>query len=451
MKKQGFTLIELLAVIIILAVIALIATPMIMNYVEDARDGALKTTARNIIEVAETEYTKQLAITNQPVIQFSDLKYSGEKIEDGALSFDDDGLANLAIYKDNKCVYRYAGEEEILLDKVLTKEECLGKFDDVTAINGVELLLSKANDSSITSYTAGNKGEMYTFSHPATVQTGELTDYRYIGNVPNNYITFNNETWRIIGVFDRRIKIVKDTSIGNLSWDSKQSGVGSSTGSGSNDWTDSQLMYMLNPTSFSLKEGYTNDGTYIRDANNKIVYQLGCLPEETDGSSYNCTANTWSLDATALSQVDSVTWYLGGMEIRDYNYEVYEDISYSFERGTTVYSGRQASWQGKVGLMYPSDYLHTYAYGVNDQCLDLFNCFSPDAESSWLYSSKSQWFISPFSHEPDWVFFAYGLDGLYYAAFATLQFVVRPTVHLRPDIKLTGTGTSTDPYQIVTD
>jgi len=41
-KKTGFTLIELLAVIIILAVIALIATPIVLNVVDNARESARK-------------------------------------------------------------------------------------------------------------------------------------------------------------------------------------------------------------------------------------------------------------------------------------------------------------------------------------------------------------------------------------------------------------------------
>ena len=62
-------------------------------------------------------------------------------------------------------------------------------------------LVAKANPVTVTNYTDGDTGEMYTFEHPATTQTGALTDYRYIGANPNNYVTFNNELWRIIGVF----------------------------------------------------------------------------------------------------------------------------------------------------------------------------------------------------------------------------------------------------------
>ena len=127
-------------------------------------------------------------------------------------------------------------------------------------------LVSKANPSTLMYADATNsqRAEMWTFSHDTTEQVEATTDYRYIGSSPNNYITYNDEVWRIIGVFDGRIKIIKDTSIGSMSWDYKKSGVGSSIADyGSNDWSDSQLMYMLNPTSYKLKDGYSSDGTYI--------------------------------------------------------------------------------------------------------------------------------------------------------------------------------------------
>lgn len=54
MKRQGFTLIELLAVIVIMAIIALIATPLILNVIDKANQGAFKDSIYGIMKAAET-------------------------------------------------------------------------------------------------------------------------------------------------------------------------------------------------------------------------------------------------------------------------------------------------------------------------------------------------------------------------------------------------------------
>ena len=56
--KSGFTLIELLAVIIILAIIALIATPIILNVINNARKGALVESSRAFAK--QLEYNQSL-------------------------------------------------------------------------------------------------------------------------------------------------------------------------------------------------------------------------------------------------------------------------------------------------------------------------------------------------------------------------------------------------------
>ena len=61
MKRKGFTLIELLAVIVVLAIIALIATPIVMNTIEKSKKGAAERTADNYIDAVETAVaTKRL-------------------------------------------------------------------------------------------------------------------------------------------------------------------------------------------------------------------------------------------------------------------------------------------------------------------------------------------------------------------------------------------------------
>ena len=77
MKKYGFTLIELLAVIVVLAIIALIATPIVMNVISNASKGAAERSADNYIKAVETLIaTKRL---------------DGEPVEDGVYTIRADG------------------------------------------------------------------------------------------------------------------------------------------------------------------------------------------------------------------------------------------------------------------------------------------------------------------------------------------------------------------------
>ena len=60
MNKKGFTLIELLAVIVILAIIALIAAPKVLNIIENSRKQAVIESTRGIARTAKNFYAKQV-------------------------------------------------------------------------------------------------------------------------------------------------------------------------------------------------------------------------------------------------------------------------------------------------------------------------------------------------------------------------------------------------------
>ena len=102
-------------------------------------------------------------------------------------------------------------------------------------INGIQNMenITIATDKLIALTNNKDNSGLYTITHAkdSTLQIGtneDITEYRYRGASPKNYVTFNGETWRILGVFptddgtgkiENRIKLIKDQSIGEYKWD----------------------------------------------------------------------------------------------------------------------------------------------------------------------------------------------------------------------------------------
>lgn len=76
--KKGFTLIELLAVIIILAIVALIATPIILDVVEDARKSAAKSETSMILSGIQSYCATEDMKVQMGSVQASAAKCSGK-------------------------------------------------------------------------------------------------------------------------------------------------------------------------------------------------------------------------------------------------------------------------------------------------------------------------------------------------------------------------------------
>lgn len=70
-NKKGFTLIELLAVIVILAIIALIATPIILNMINDAKKSAAKDSAYAYQDAAEKYVVMHQMASNGVATEYS--------------------------------------------------------------------------------------------------------------------------------------------------------------------------------------------------------------------------------------------------------------------------------------------------------------------------------------------------------------------------------------------
>ncbi len=114
-KEKGFTLIELLAVIVILAIIALIATPMVLSMIEKARKSAFMDSAYGIIaaELAVAEnMLEEKAIENVYEAPFEGLKFGGTKPE-GIVMVDKEGKVAIALHNNKWCAIKEAIESEV--------------------------------------------------------------------------------------------------------------------------------------------------------------------------------------------------------------------------------------------------------------------------------------------------------------------------------------------------
>ena len=83
MNKKGFTLIELLAVIIVLAIIALIATPIIFNVIENAKLKSLENSTYGVVDAVRMQYMENLMNSTDGTVDLSgdvkDITVSGEQ------------------------------------------------------------------------------------------------------------------------------------------------------------------------------------------------------------------------------------------------------------------------------------------------------------------------------------------------------------------------------------
>ena len=484
-KGHGFTLIELIAVLVIMAILALIVTPLVMSIIRKAKISARKRSVDaygRSVELAiatylldngkfptneqlpnlEVEYSGSTVVCNVMSMKENGGLYLSEckvnnvdvkdsSTEDGWYHYGTRDLTNeefvdmygdalktasVAYFNTNgtpvedytTLTIDYKGkpvacEVTVNYDGTIYMTKCKVNNVDVTSdtedgyyhygsiVNppAVQSLLAKANPVNIANYTDGDTGEMYTFSHPATTQTGALTDYRYIGANPNNYVTFNNELWRIIGVFtvddgngnqEQRIKIVRNEKLSSdMEWNSNNV----------NEWSTATLNSYLN------------------------------------GDYYN------GLDDTSKSMVADTKYYLGGSGSSSGSAETY----YTWERGTTVYSGRSTSWNGKIALMYPSDYSYTYALGVDNTCYNdgtYKGCEKSSGKTNgWIYNTNSnsnQWLLSPPSGNSN-AAFALRVSGSVYYSYSGNSYGVRPSLYLSSSVKITsGDGSQQSPYQL---
>ena len=290
--------------------------------------------------------------------------------------------------------------------------------------------------------TTGDSGSgVYKVEHSAIASgdsaTGSeipaVTDYRYYGASPNNYICLDKEgqstcpdrgLYRIIGsIYEENtgknlIKVIKATPLTN----------GSTT---TYAW-DSNYNIWATPT----------NGNY----SNSLSSGASLMPLLNSGDWWSGT-NTYvnyGLTATAKSMVNTSRYYLGG-----YNTTIVKTTAmYGYERGTNRYdTGRPLYWDGYVGLMYPTD----YGYAAGNSCATGTNLSSYNSSCTnkdWLYNpSNWQWLMSPGSLTSDCV---WGVNSSGFVDDFNISDgpgLVSPVFYLTSTTSIVdGDGSETNPY-----
>lgn len=274
------------------------------------------------------------------------------------------------------------------------------------------------------------------------------TNIRFKGSNPNNYINFNNELWRIVGIFnvqnsestimEKLVKIVREDSLGQYSWDSSVNKV--NNGKGENDWSNSDLMQELNNDYLSLNHNSDDTTTWYNGENN------------AKNAVYNYNNN---IKKEYQSLIESVVWNIGGWNsnnilLTNFNSKTgIDEGMYGKERVTkgdsTKTTARPTTWTGKIGLIYPTD----YAFASEDAACKRLNN-KECANLNWLFKSSNYWTITHNKSNATNVWFVPSSNkSAFDSKVASSAYDVYPSLYLKSDTKiLRRKGTKENPHLI---
>ena len=279
---------------------------------------------------------------------------------------------------------------------------------------------------------------MVTHPKDSTLQIGndkDIIEYRYRGKEPKNYVTFNNEIWRIIGVFptddgtgkiENRIKLIRNETLNQTVWN------GCSSYKADN--------YFL---------------TVCDDPNGiKNNFNISMIKEYLNTTYYNTLINE------SKNMIDNAKYYLGGYDgwVNEQGYTQTSVQMYSYERkiqNTTsnefYYGSNPNNWVGKLGLMYASDYGYASGNCENKRIYDIkssSNDIRACNDTNWLYINSDEWLLNQNSEDVSFVY-SIGESGSVFSKEAPILIPLkyRPVLYLKSNVKIiSGSGTINDMY-----
>ena len=432
-NKSGFTLIELLAVIAILAIILVISIPKILDVIETSKINALKNAVKLIADSAEKKYIENEAFLEEEEITCDSVsKLNKEDYNKCTIIFDENGIAKVSILGRGK----FKGLKVIEATK--TNAEVIELEAPKYGITAVEYIKQQYEYDG-----AGLK-----------IDNTPDENIRYYGSNPNNYVSFNNELWRIIGVFGENVKLMRKNYLGIFSWDTSDESING--GAGINQWGES-----------TYEDGTTYDGSDLMQYLNKMYYggdtTVTCynsFNNVTTTCPKNSKGNFLTIDGTSKSLIDNHTWNTGAVETTK---KADTLAFYNVERGITIGKictvsssdykcndtvTRTTEWTGYVGLPYVTD----WAYASDENICET-NMLAKDSSNNnicknnnWMHWSSWLWYMSPstLAAHFSWAIYVVGYNNSSYTAGG---YSVKPSIYLKSNVLIeSGAGTSNNPY-----
>ena len=392
-KKKGFTLIELLAVIIVLAIIALIATPIIFNVIENAKIKSLENSCYGVIDAVRTKYAEGLLnlnkITNGNV---NELTVAGEKPIAGTWTIYNSkdsvekGIkiegVKFASMKDYVCT-------NVNSDGTINSNVTCTKENDVSSEPILKEKLLGTNDSNVV--TSGDG------LYSKTTSTG--TTYYFKGAVENNYVKFADKVWRIVRINeDGTMRLItQDNVISSQKFNSAYNTYDKMYYTNSEIKTAVENWYKTNISDKGFDEKVVNGNYFCEQA--KVVYNT------------NYTAGS----ATVATK---------------------DNYTPSFDC-TTDGNGKGVV-SGKVGLITIDEVL--FAGGVIGSSS---NFYLKNGSAYCMMSPAGFYTYNDYARA--WGVVSAGRIGDFHVAS---NYGVRPVINLSADTLVTGSGTSSDLYVV---
>ena len=249
-------------------------------------------------------------------------------------------------------------------------------------------------------------------SNPEEIYTDDKGNIRYYGADPNNYVEFNNELWRIIGIVDDKVKIVRNELLTPVETD--------------------------NGVTIGISDGFY--WNYVQQEGKKWNnWEGSTLQTYLNGTYYN------SIDQASQAMIEESTFYLGGPtngNFRTLTASGYYDV----ERSDSVYSGNPLSMVQKIGLMYPSD----YGYAAGESCLStaLYSYDSSCQNTDYLFiDGSNQWLQTPGATLSSGAAYVSSTGVVGSNTAGNNVFGVRPSLYLTSETQIVdGTGTKSDTF-----